>query len=274
MKKSLRLLILLLLALLIPTTSLPVFSLEIFSAATAPTVTQLSISGAPEDLTSGQLLPQPQLTLLADNPCAIVPLDSTGETVRWYAGQASEPLPLDTIVQAGQTYWMELLVRPAQGETIDPAQLRCTVNAVSPSISETEDGVLLRICYSASTSQPVNSVFPFTDIPRSSWYYDSVSWAYHHALVAGTSATGFSPAGTTTRAMLVTLLYASPVPLKIATSIPLLMFPPAPGIQRQFAGRQKTALLPACPQHALRQTALSHGNKWPSFSTATPSSED
>ena len=207
MKKSLRLLILLLLALLIPTTSLPVFSLEIFSAATAPTVTQLSISGAPEDLTSGQLLPQPQLTLLADNPCAIVPLDSTGETVRWYAGQASEPLPLDTIVQAGQTYWMELLVRPAQGETIDPARLRCTVNAVSPSISETEDGVLLRICYSASTSQPVNSDFPFTDIPRSSWYYDSVSWAYHHALVAGTSATGFSPAGTTTRAMLVTLLY-------------------------------------------------------------------
>ena len=207
MKKSHRILLLFLITLLISTFSLPVSCMASFPASSEATITQLSISGAPEQLTPGQLLPQPQLTLLADAPCSIAPLSNTGETVRWYADQETQPLPLDTVVQSGQTYWLELLVRPEQGETIASNQLLCTINAVSPSISQSEDGVLLRICYPAATHQPANDELPFSDISRSSWYYDSVSWTYHHNLMAGTAAARFSPDNTATRAMLVTLLY-------------------------------------------------------------------
>lgn len=48
---------------------------------------------------------------------------------------------------------------------------------------------------------------PYTDVSQSNWFYPYVAFAYERAWMTGTSETTFSPEETTTRAMLVTVLY-------------------------------------------------------------------
>lgn len=43
------------------------------------------------------------------------------------------------------------------------------------------------------------STLPFTDVQNNAWYYSALASAYHYKLIAGTSATSFSPSGTLTR---------------------------------------------------------------------------
>ena len=54
--------------------------------------------------------------------------------------------------------------------------------------------------------QPVLTV-PFTDVKEGDWYYESVAYVYQQGLMTGTSDTAFSPNQTTTRGMIVTILY-------------------------------------------------------------------
>jgi uncharacterized repeat protein (TIGR02543 family) len=49
-------------------------------------------------------------------------------------------------------------------------------------------------------------VNPFTDVAATDWYYDSVLYAYQHGLFGGTGEKSFSPNGTMTRAMYVTVM--------------------------------------------------------------------
>lgn len=48
---------------------------------------------------------------------------------------------------------------------------------------------------------------PFTDVAESAWYADAVAYAYENGMMKGTSDTKFSPEQTTTRGMIVTILY-------------------------------------------------------------------
>lgn len=48
---------------------------------------------------------------------------------------------------------------------------------------------------------------PFVDVAEDAWYYDAVKYVYNENLFHGTGETTFSPEGTMTRAMLVTVLY-------------------------------------------------------------------
>ena len=48
---------------------------------------------------------------------------------------------------------------------------------------------------------------PYTDVSQSDWFYPYVAFAYERDWMTGTSETTFSPEETTTRAMLVTVLY-------------------------------------------------------------------
>lgn len=50
-------------------------------------------------------------------------------------------------------------------------------------------------------------VNPFTDVSADAWYYDAVMYVYTHGLMTGTSADTFAPDLTTTRGMVVTILY-------------------------------------------------------------------
>lgn len=54
--------------------------------------------------------------------------------------------------------------------------------------------------------QPVMEL-PFTDVSEGSWYYDAVKFMYENGLMAGTGEDTFSPNMTTTRGMIVTILW-------------------------------------------------------------------
>lgn len=55
--------------------------------------------------------------------------------------------------------------------------------------------------------KPEPSSLPFTDISTEDWYAEAVKFVYDNGLMAGTSDTTFSPNETTTRGMIVTILY-------------------------------------------------------------------
>ena len=55
--------------------------------------------------------------------------------------------------------------------------------------------------------QPDDETMPFTDVADDAWYADAVQYVYENGMMNGTSATQFSPDATTTRAMIVTMLY-------------------------------------------------------------------
>ena len=60
-------------------------------------------------------------------------------------------------------------------------------------------------CFPASSAQAA-SVRDFSDVPTGAWYYDAVSWVVDHGLFNGVSASKFSPGGTMTRGMFLTVL--------------------------------------------------------------------
>lgn len=53
------------------------------------------------------------------------------------------------------------------------------------------------------------STVPFTDVPESEWFHDAVAYVYNSTpqLMNGTGGSSFSPYGTTTRGMIVTILW-------------------------------------------------------------------
>ena len=51
------------------------------------------------------------------------------------------------------------------------------------------------------------SALPFTDVPEGAWYRSAVWYAYTHGLMNGVSDTTFAPGSTTSRAMIVTILW-------------------------------------------------------------------
>lgn len=58
----------------------------------------------------------------------------------------------------------------------------------------------------ASAEQPPDKAMPFTDVPASSWYCASVSYAYFAGLTAGVSQSQFAPQRPVTRAEFLTML--------------------------------------------------------------------
>ena len=55
--------------------------------------------------------------------------------------------------------------------------------------------------------EPTPVELPFTDVAADAWYHDAVSYVYANGLMNGMSPDTFAPQDTTTRAMIVTLLY-------------------------------------------------------------------
>ncbi len=77
--------------------------------------------------------------------------------------------------------------------------------------TETETGVKTYICSRCKATKTEDlaplGALPFTDVPKENCFYDIIYFAWHDKLFAGTSATVFSPDGSMTRAMLVTVLW-------------------------------------------------------------------
>ena len=61
----------------------------------------------------------------------------------------------------------------------------------------------------AGCPQPKNRTMPFTDVPKSSYFYDAVLWAVEAGITKGTSDTKFSPDDLCTRAQIAVFLWRS-----------------------------------------------------------------
>ncbi len=90
---------------------------------------------------------------------------------------------------------------------------RCDdTQTVACDVVENEDGSLTATCTfgdetytNTKSTTPVDEIF--TDVTADDWYYEAVQFVYDHDLMVGTSDTTFSPTMTTTRAMVVQILY-------------------------------------------------------------------
>ena len=64
------------------------------------------------------------------------------------------------------------------------------------------------LCAAAITcSAGAANVSNFSDVRPSDWYHDAVNYVCENGLMNGTSDTAFSPNATTSRGMIVTILY-------------------------------------------------------------------
>ena len=119
--------------------------------------------------------------------------------------------------EAGETH--KLVMSAAYNHMSLISQNSCFTFAVTGDIGTiTSDGVFTAvkdgtgaITVTAGTKTltiPVTvQSLPFTDVAAGAWYYEAVEYVYENGLMQGTAPTVFQPSGTTTRAMIVQILY-------------------------------------------------------------------
>ena len=103
-----------------------------------------------------------------------------------------------------------------KGTTIDLAQYAPTKSGATFEGWYADKGLTKKITsvkldanttvYAKWTEAPV-SVLPFGDVKTTDWFYNDVKYVYEKGMMAGTAADVFAPNTTTTRAMIVTILY-------------------------------------------------------------------
>lgn len=103
-----------------------------------------------------------------------------------------------------------------KGTTIDLAQYAPTKSGATFEGWYADKGLTKKITsvkldanttvYAKWTEAPVSSL-PFGDVKSADWFYNDVKYVYDKGMMAGTAADVFAPNATTTRAMIVTILY-------------------------------------------------------------------
>lgn len=103
-----------------------------------------------------------------------------------------------------------------KGTTIDLAQYAPTKSGATFEGWYADKGLTKKITsvkldanttvYAKWTEAPVSGL-PFGDVKTTDWFYNDVKYVYEKGMMAGTAADVFAPNATTTRAMIVTILY-------------------------------------------------------------------
>ena len=103
-----------------------------------------------------------------------------------------------------------------KGTTIDLAQYTPTKSGATFEGWYSDKGLTQKITsvkldanmtvYAKWTEAPVSGL-PFEDVKSADWFYNDVKYVYEKGMMAGTAADVFAPNATTTRAMIVTILY-------------------------------------------------------------------
>ncbi|MBP3311143.1 MAG: S-layer homology domain-containing protein [Butyricicoccus sp.] len=117
-----------------------------------------------------------------------------------------------TSVSAGAT--VTVTVKPDAGYKLDKLTVT-DKNGRSVSLTSLGGGkysfrmpssdVKFTVSFAAET--PAETGLPFTDVKTGDWFYDAAQYVYEKGMMAGTSSSAFSPNATTTRGMIVTILY-------------------------------------------------------------------
>ena len=104
---------------------------------------------------------------------------------------------------------VRLTVTPEEGYVLSALTVTSS-NGSKLTLTEEGEGVWsFRMPASQVTVEAVfaPSALPFTDVPEDAWYRNAVWYVYTHGLMNGVSDTTFAPDSTTSRAMIVTILW-------------------------------------------------------------------
>lgn len=115
------------------------------------------------------------------------------------------------MTQAPEGAKVTLTVRPEEGFVLDTLKVESgsmviqTTEVGKDKVTFTmpDGGVLV----TATFAPELPTALPFADVTEKDWFYESVAYVYQNGLMNGTSETRFTPNGTTTRGMIVTILY-------------------------------------------------------------------
>ena len=149
------------------------------------------LAGSVEDLTAERLAAASVLE---------VGITSGSKTVTTFGGRSvTLLLPVDDAVgfRVGETYSVYLNDGNGTPQALT-GQCRSMRGSLWIEVTASKMGTFVVV-------PPLN--LPFTDVQEGDWFYDAVAYAYTNELFNGTSATTFSPNGTMTRSMLVTVLW-------------------------------------------------------------------
>ena len=149
------------------------------------------LAGSVEDLTAERLAAASVLE---------VGITSGSKTVSTFGGHSvTLLLPVDDAVgfRVGETYSVYLNDDNGTPQELT-GQCRSMRGSLWIEVTTSKTGTFVVV-------PPLN--LPFTDVQEGDWFYDAVVYAYINELFNGTSATTFSPNGTMTRSMLVTVLW-------------------------------------------------------------------
>ena len=125
-------------------------------------------------------------------------LDSAHGTVKASLGNASEGSTIRLTVTPDEGYSLaNLIVRDERGRRIDVAKSGGVYRFVMPAGDVTIEAVFAQ----------GTMVLPFTDVSTYDWFYEYVKYVYDNGIMDGIDVGVFGPGITTTRAMLVTMLY-------------------------------------------------------------------
>ena len=124
-----------------------------------------------------------------------------------------EKTAIDPTVRTGECYYEKFTDCTASWyhEAVDYA----VANGLIAGMSDTEfapNGTLTRammvtILYRSAGAPAVDEPSTFTDVPEGKWYSDAIAWAQDNGIVAGTTATTFSPNSAVTREQIAAILW-------------------------------------------------------------------
>lgn len=130
-----------------------------------------------------------------------------------YDGTAKEPSVTVTLNEKELETGVDYTVSYSNNTEVGTATV--TVTGTGNYSGETSATFVIEAPYSQPTvshgsgvsNSEVNAKLSFADVFENDWFYDSVSYVVSEGLMNGVSTTHFNPDGTTTRAMIVTILW-------------------------------------------------------------------
>ena len=134
-----------------------------------------------------------------------------GETYPITVNQAEGGTVTGDMTQDPEGAVVTLTVKPEEGFILDTIKVESGSTVIQT--TEAGEGKFTftmpsgGVMVTPTFAEEVPLEMPFTDIMETDWFYDSVAYVYLNGLMNGTSATTFTPNGTTTRGMIVTILY-------------------------------------------------------------------
>ena len=125
---------------------------------------------------------------------------TTGGTVTASPTRAAKGATVTLTVRADEGYQLDgLTVTDSKGGTVKLTDKGSGTYTFTMPAS--------KVTVQATFTQNQSGTRPFTDVKTGDWFYEAVQYVYDKGMMTGVSADRFAPASTTTRGMIVTILY-------------------------------------------------------------------